>query len=153
ATGGPSRRCVDMHALTIREREYAGLARGVRAAIVLPPLFALALLVIKQTEMAGFAVFGTFAHLVMIDYDPTKAARSLEAGALTGLGAILIGLGTLASAEIGLAVAVAAIAGFLAEWRWLAGGVIAVIRPALLMAFMLAVAVPTSPGVLPPLLC
>jgi hypothetical protein len=39
----------------------------VRAAIVVPSLFALGLLVIKQPQMAGFSVFGTFAHLVILD--------------------------------------------------------------------------------------
>jgi hypothetical protein len=47
-----------MQGLTARERGYTGRARGMRAAIVLPPLFALALLVIKRTEMPGFPVFG-----------------------------------------------------------------------------------------------
>jgi hypothetical protein len=142
-----------MNALNAHERQLAGLARGLRAAIVLPPLFALALFVIKQPEMAGLAVFGTFAHLVMVDYHPARETRSLESGALTALGAVVIGVGALASTDIWLAVGGAAIVGFLAEWRWFARGAIGVIRPALLMAFMLAVAVPTSPSALRPLLC
>src|SRR5215471_7070859 len=124
-------RGADMHALTTREKASIGLARGMRAAIVLPPLFALALLLVKQTEMAGFAVFGTFAHLVMVEYDPAKEARSFESGALTVLGAILIALGTLASTNTWLAIGGAAIAGFLAERRWSGRGVITAIRPAL----------------------
>ncbi len=142
-----------MKALNAHEGHLAGLARGLRAAIVLPPLFALALFVIKQPAMAGLAVFGTFAHLVMVQYDTADGARSLEAGTLTALGTIVIGLGTLASTSTWLAVGGAAIAGFLAQWRWLSRGSIAVIRPALLMAFMLAVAVPTSLDALPSLLC
>lgn len=64
-----------MEALNVRQRRVAGLARAVRAAIVIPCLFALGLLVIKQPEAAGFAVFGTFAHLVMVDYDRAGGAR------------------------------------------------------------------------------
>jgi hypothetical protein len=137
-----------MQGLTEQERACTGL----RAAIVLPPLFASALL-INQTEMAGFVVFGTFAHLVMVSYDPAGEARSLEAGTLTVLGAILIGLGTLASMSTWTAVGGAAIAGFLSQWRSVARGSIAAIRPALLMAFMLAAAVPTPAGSLPLQLC
>jgi len=60
---------IPMEALNGRQQRLAGLARAVRAAVVVPSLFALALLVIRQPEVAGFAVFGTFAHLVMVDYD------------------------------------------------------------------------------------
>jgi hypothetical protein len=141
---------VSMQAINARERCLTGLARGMRAAIVVPLLFALALLVTKQPEMAGFAVFGTFAHLVMVNYSTASGARSAESGALTLLGTILVSLGTLMSANLWLAVGGAVTAGFLAEWPALAMGRFAVIRSALLMAFMLAVAVPTPLRSLPP---
>jgi len=54
-----------MKAVNAHERSLAGLARSVRAAIVVPSLFALALIVFKQPELAGFAVLGTFAHQVL----------------------------------------------------------------------------------------
>jgi hypothetical protein len=102
-----------MRPLEAQERQLTGLARGTRAARSwLPPLLALALLVTEQPEMAGFGVFGTFAHLVMVNYHPAKGARSAESGTLTAMGAILVVLGTLASPNIWLAVPGAAIAGF-----------------------------------------
>jgi hypothetical protein len=113
-------------------------------------LFALALFAVKEPVMAGFAVFGTFAHLVMVNYSTAEGARSAEAAALTLLGMILVSLGTLVSANLWLAVAGAVIAGFLAEWPALATGRFTVIRSALLMTFMLAVAVPTPLRSLPP---
>ena len=134
-----------MKALTARQRRLAGLARAVRAAVVVPSLFALALLVLKQPEVAGFAVFGTFAHLVMVDYDPAGRARSAESAMLTLLGAIMVSLGTLASANVWLAVGGAIVVGFLTESSPLASGHIAVIRTALLLSFMLGAAVPASP--------
>jgi hypothetical protein len=136
-----------------RERRLTGVARGMRAAIVLPMLFALALLVIRQPAMAGFAVFGTFAHLVMVNYSKERAARSAECVTLTLLGAIMVIAGTFASEQLWLAVAGAVAAGFLAEWPALASQHLVVIRPALLMAFMLAVAIPTPLRSLPPELC
>src|SRR5262245_53763337 len=107
------------------QRRLAGLARAVRAAVVVPSLFALALLVIKQPEVGGFAVFGTFAHLVMVDYDRAGRARFAEAAMLTLLGAIMARLGTLASANVWLAVGGAIVVGFLTELSLLASGRIA----------------------------
>jgi hypothetical protein len=135
---------IAMEALNARQRRLVGLAQAARAAIVVPSLFALALFVIKQPDVAGLAVFGTFAHLVMVDYDPVGKARSAEAAMLTLLGAIMVSLGTLASARAGLAVGTATVAGFLAEFSPLVRGKIAVIRTALLLSFMVGVAVPTS---------
>jgi hypothetical protein len=145
-----------MQLLNTHERKLAGIARGVRAAIVLPLLFALSLVVIGKPGMAGFTVFGTFAHLVMVDYSTSKAARLAESGTLTVLGAVLVTLGTGASTNLWLAVASAAGAGCLSQFptEWLAPvrAKVSVLRSALLMTFMLAVAVPTPLHSLPPLL-
>jgi PPE-repeat protein len=131
-----------MKTLTRHEKRLAGLARAARAAIVVPSLFALAFLVIGQPEMAGFAVFGTFAHQVMVRYDPEGMARFTQSATLTLLGAIMLSLGTLASTNIWLTVTGAAIVGFLSEIPGLAGGRIRVIRGALVLTFLLAVVVP-----------
>jgi fusaric acid resistance family protein len=148
---------VFMQLLNAHERKLTGLARGVRAAIVLPLLFALSFVVIGQPVMAGFAVFGTFAHLVMVDYSSSKGARLAESGTLTALGAVLVTLGTIASTNLWLAMAGAVTAGLLsrfpAEWPASAQGQVSALRPALLMTFMLAVAVPTPLHSLPPQLC
>jgi len=114
----------------------------------MPLLFALSFVVIRQPVMAGFAVFGAFAHLVMVDYNVDAAARSTQAAILTVLGAILIALGTLFSPSLWLAVGGATIAGLLAKYPAAKSAEknLAALRPALLMAFMLAVAVPTPSG-------
>jgi hypothetical protein len=131
-----------MNAVSAHERSLAGLARSVRAAIVVPSLFALALIVFKRPELAGFAVFGTFAHQVLVNYDAAGRARFAQSAMLTTLGAIMLSLGTLASANAWLAVSGAVAVGFLSEMPPLTRGRIAAIRSALLLAFMLAVAVP-----------
>src|SRR5215475_2246041 len=134
-----------MKAVTARERSLARPARSLRAAIVVPSLFALAVLVFKQPELAGFAVFGTFAHQVLVNYDAAGRARFVQSAMLTALGAVMLSLGTLASASVWLAVSGAIAVGFLSEAPPLAVGRIAAIRRALLLAFMLAVAVPAPP--------
>jgi hypothetical protein len=135
---------IPMEALNAHQKRLAGLARAVRAAVVVPSLFALELCVIKQPAAAGFAVFGTFAHLVMVDYGPAGRARFAEAAMLTLFGAIMVSLGTLASANAWLAAGGAIAVGFLTEFPTVARSHIVVLRPALLLSFMLGVAVPAS---------
>jgi hypothetical protein len=139
-----------MTTLDARQRHLAGLARSVRAAIIVPSLFATALFVTGKPEVAGFAIFGTFAHLAMVKYDHTWKVRSAESAILTALGAVAVGLGTLASATVWVAVSGAAAIGFLTEFSTVAAPRIAVIRTPLLLAFMLAVAVPASVDTLYP---
>jgi hypothetical protein len=131
-----------MKAVNAHVRSLAGLARSVRAAIVVPSLFALALIVFNQLELAGFAVFGTFAHQALVNYDAAGRVRFVQSAMLTALGAIMLSLGTFASASVWLAVSGAIAVGFLSEVPPLASGRIAAIRRALLLTFMLAVAVP-----------
>ena len=133
-----------MTTLDARQRHLAGLARSVRAAIIVPVLFASALFVTGQPEVAGFAIFGTFAHLVMVKYDHAWKVRSAQSAMLTASGAVAVGLGTLASGTMWLAVSGAAAIGFLTEFSIVAAPRVAVIRTPLLLAFMLAVAVPSS---------
>src|SRR5580704_14282028 len=130
-----------MKAVNAHKRSLAGLARSVRAAIVVPSLFALALIVFRQPELAGFAVLGTFAHQVLVNYDTAGRVRFVQSAMLTVLGAIMLSLGTLASGNAWLAVSGAVAVGFLSEVPPLSSGRIAAIRRALLLAFMAAVAV------------
>jgi hypothetical protein len=131
-----------MKAVNAHKRSLAGLARSVRAAIVVPSLFALALIVFRQPELAGFAVLGTFAHQVLVNYDTAGRVRFVQSAMLTVLGAIMLSLGTLASGNAWLAVSGAVAVGFLSEVPPLSSGRIAAIRRALLLAFMAAVAAP-----------
>jgi hypothetical protein len=133
-----------METLNIRQRELAALARSVRAAVVVPSLFALALSVIRQPQVAGFAIFGTFAHLVMVNYDHAWRTKAAQAATLTCFGAILVALGTLASANVWFAVSGAIAVGVLSEFSTVAASRWAVIRTPLLLAFMLAVAIPST---------
>jgi porin len=66
--------------LTTQDQKFAASARGLRAAIIVPSLFAIGLLAIKQSEIAAFSVFGTFAHLVMANYSAGRriGARRLR---------------------------------------------------------------------------
>ncbi len=133
-----------MKAPNAQERRLTGLARALRTAVVVPSLFALALLVIKQPAVAGFAVFGTFAHLVLTNYDPIGRVRFAQAGMLTLLGLIMVTLGTLASANVWFAVGSVCAVGALSELPALARGRLAAIRGAVLLSFLCAAAAPAQ---------
>jgi hypothetical protein len=131
-----------MKAVAAHQRRLAGLARSVRAAIVVPSIFALSLIAIKQPEMAGFAVFGTFAQQVLVNYDSAGTARYAQSAMLTIFGAAIISVGVLASTSAWVAVGGAATVGFLSELPSIGRWRLAPLRTALLLAFMLAVATP-----------
>jgi hypothetical protein len=131
-----------MKAVAAHQRRLAGLARSVRAAIVVPSIFALSLIAIKQPEMAGFAVFGTFAQQVLVNYDSAGTARYAQSAMLTILGTAVIGVGALASTSAWVAVGGAATVGFFSELPSIGRWRLAPFRTALLLAFMLAVATP-----------
>jgi Fusaric acid resistance protein-like len=132
-----------MPALNAHDRNLTALARSVRTAIVVSSLFAVALLVIKQPAVAGFAVFGTFAHQVLVNYDPQGMTRFAQSAMLTLLGVITVSVGTLASGSVWLAVSVTFVAGILSELPELTSSRVSAIRQALLLSFLCAVAVPT----------
>jgi len=135
-----------METLSLSQQRLAGLARAVRAAVAVPTLFVLALVVIAQPQTAGFAVFGTFAHLVVVDYDTAGRVRSAEAAVLTVLGAALVSLGILVSTNLLLTAGGAVVIGVLAESPALACIRMTALRTVLLLAFMLAAAVPATAG-------
>jgi hypothetical protein len=55
--------------LNRHQQHIVALARATRAAIILPALFGLLIFSVKDMQAAGFAVFGTIAHVVMKSYD------------------------------------------------------------------------------------
>ena len=54
------------------------LHRALRAAIVNPAVFAFTLLVIRNLQVATFAVFGCFGLLVMADFGGPRRPRALR---------------------------------------------------------------------------
>ena len=81
---------------------FAALRRAARAAIVIPPVLAFNTLVLHGGQNVIFAVFGCFALLVMSDFGGQRAARALAYLTAAVVGALLVAIGTLASAFAGL---------------------------------------------------
>ena len=70
------------------DRGYAALRRAGRTAIVMPALFAVGTKVVDDAMVATFAVFGSFAMLLLVDFggplrdrvDPHRGLRGVGEG-------------------------------------------------------------------------
>ena len=120
--------------------------RAVRAAVVVPTVFALGSVVIADAQLATFGAFGSFALLLFVDFPGNRGSR-LAAYLMLGVsGVVLISLGTLASRVSWLAVAAMAVAGFAVLFAGVISSVIAAAGRAALLTFILAVMLPGDPG-------
>jgi hypothetical protein len=131
-----------MAILNSRMRRTAAVAKAGRAAIVLPGLLGFLIFFVKDAQAAGFSVFGTFAHLVMTNYDPRRKERVLQALTVTFCGAVMIAWGTAVSTWLWLAVVSASFVGFATQTASLFQGMIGASRTVVLLAFMVAVTAP-----------
>src|SRR5215510_4129928 len=98
--------------LNRRRQRTAAVAKAARTAIILPGLFGVLLFFVKDVQEAGFAVFGTFAHLVMTNNDPQWKKRLVQVGTLTFCGVVMIAWGTAVSMWLWLAVLSACVVAF-----------------------------------------
>ena len=125
------------------------LHRAVRAAIVPPATFAFTLLVIRDAQVATFAIFGCFALLVMADFGGPRRARAVAYVATTFVGAALVALGTALSPSLAAGAAVMLVVGFALAMTGVFGGYLAASQTPLLLAFVLAVTIPASASAIP----
>jgi uncharacterized membrane protein YccC len=125
------------------------LHRSVRAAIVIPATFAFTLLVIRDLQVATFAVFGCFALLVMADFGGDRRTRAAAYVAATLAGAALVSVGTVVSPNAALGSAMMLLVGVTLSFTGVFGGYLAAAQTALLLAFVLAVSLPASVAAIP----
>jgi hypothetical protein len=122
-----------------RDRDLVALRRGGRAAIVMPAMFALSEEVIGNPTVATFAVFGSVAMLLLVDFGGPLRER-LQAQASLGLmGAVFVCVATLASRSVWLAAAAMALVGFAVIFAGVVSSVLASATTSLLLAFILPV--------------
>jgi uncharacterized membrane protein YccC len=81
----------------------AAAIRAIRAAIVIPSLFALTDVVIGNLQMATFAAFGGFATLVLTTFGGTRRDKLIAHAELALVGTLLIVIGTVVSSSTAIA--------------------------------------------------
>jgi len=128
---------------------FAALRRAARAALVIPPVFAINTLVLHGGQNVIFAVFGCFALLVMSDFGGQRPARALAYLTATLVGAALVTLGTAASASAGVAAAVMFVVGFAIAFSRVFGGYVAAAQTGMLLSFVIAVSIPAPASAIP----
>ena len=115
----------------------------------MPVNFVIADRLIQNADTTLFAVFGSFAILVLADFSGPWKRRLVAYLSLAAAGFVLITLGTLCSQTPWLAVAAMAVVGFAILLSGVISGYFAAAGFAALLLFVIPVAFPGSPSVIP----
>jgi uncharacterized membrane protein YccC len=134
---GPLRAALEW--LRARDPGLAGARRAVRAAIVMPTMFAVGDRIVGNPEVATFAAFGSFAMLLLVDFGGSMRDRLQAQAALAVVGAVLVCAGTVASRSVWVAAVAMAVVGFAVLFAGVASSVLASATTSLLLAFILSV--------------
>jgi uncharacterized membrane protein YccC len=144
----PSRR-PRLSVATPADPGLAALRRAARAALVIPPVLAFNILVLHGGQNVIFAVFGCFALLVMSDFGGQRPARAVAYLTATFVGALLVTIGTLASASTVLATALMFVIGLAIAFSRVFGGYVAAAQTGMLLSFVIAVSIPAQASAAP----
>ncbi|HEV3096947.1 MAG TPA: FUSC family protein, partial [Candidatus Dormibacteraeota bacterium] len=132
-----------------RDPGLGALRRALRAALIVPLALAFALFVLRDPQDVIFIVFGCFALLVISDFGGLRPARAAAYLIATLVGAVLVALGTLASANPVLAAASMLVIGVGLTFARVFGGYVAAGQTGMLLAFVIAVSIPASVSTIP----
>jgi uncharacterized membrane protein YccC len=123
--------------------------RAVRAAVVVPALFAVAYKVIGDSQMTLFATFGGFATLVIANFGGTRRDKLVSHAGLAIAGSIVLIIGTAASHPTWLAVVVTIPVVFAVFFAGSAGPNAAAGVTPVLFAYVLPIASLGGPATIP----
>ena len=141
-----------MHPISWLSRHDQGLfafRRALRAAFVLPAVFAFGDKVLGNPTLAIFAAFGMFAMMLFVDFTGPMRERLQSLLGVGVVGGIFICLGTLASRDAYLAAACMVVVGFGVLFVGVISSILATATTALLLAFVLPVTSAGPPSVIP----
>jgi uncharacterized membrane protein YccC len=123
--------------------------RAVRAAIVVPGLFALCDQVFENLQMATFAAFGGFATLVLVTFSGTRREKLAAHTVLALAGTALVAVGTAANSPAAVAALVTLLVTFLVFFAGVTGPNAAAAVNGALLAYVLPAASPGTVGMIP----
>jgi uncharacterized membrane protein YccC len=127
----------------LRGKDPDGLAvkRSVRAAVVLPCAFGVAHLAFADPQVSLFAAFGSFALLLLVEFQGKPRARLVSYVGLLLVGACLVSMGTALSQDKVASVVAMAVVAFVVLYAGVASQSVATASTAILLMFVLPVAV------------
>ena len=123
--------------------------RGIKAAVVVGGNFAIASQLFKDSQMATFAAFGSFALLLFANFPGGWRARLWDYVGLGVVSVVLISLGTLAARPDWLATVAMLVVGFGVLFAGVVSSVINGGAQAALLTFLLAILLPSGIESLP----
>ena len=123
--------------------------RAVRAAVVVPGVFALAYEVIGNLQMATFAAFGGFATLVLASFGGSRRDKLIAHTGLAVTGSVLLIIGTAVNSNTALAASVTLVVAFVVLFAGVAGPDAASGGAAAMLAYVLPAASPGTIHMIP----
>ena len=124
-----------------KDPDFAAVKRSVRAAVVMPAVFAIGHLAFSDSQIGLFGAFGSFALLLLVDFPGRPRTRLFGYIGLFGVGVCLISLGTVASSHEVVAVVSMFLVGFAVLFAGIVLPQAAIAATAALLLFVLPVAV------------
>jgi uncharacterized membrane protein YccC len=115
--------------------------RSVRAAVIMPSVFALAHGIFSDPQVGLFGAFGSFALLLLVEFTGRLRTRIVSYGGLFVIGACFTALGTVVSTYKVAAVVAMALVGFAVLFAGILAPQAATASTAALLLFVLPVAV------------
>ena len=115
--------------------------RSVRAAVVIPAVFAVTHAIFSDPQVSLFGAFGSFALLLLVEFTGRPQIRLASYGGLLVVGACFTVLGTVVSTHKVAAVATMALVGFVVLFMGVVAPQAATASTAALLTFVLPVAV------------
>jgi uncharacterized membrane protein YccC len=117
------------------------IKRSVRAAVIMPSVFALTHALFSNPQVALFGAFGSFALLLLVEFTGRPHVRLASYGGLYVGGAVLIALGTVVSTHKVAAVVTMAVVGFAVLFSGIVAPQAATATTAALLTFVLPISV------------
>ena len=114
------------------------LKRSVRAAVIMPLVFAIAHVAFSNPQVALFGAFGSFALLLLVEFTGPPRSRLVSYGGLYLVGACFTVLGTLVSTHKVAAVVTMAVVGFAVLFTGIVAPQAATASTAALLTFVLS---------------
>ena len=130
-----------MHWIRSKDPDLLVVKRSVRAAVVIPSVFAIAHAAFSDPQVGLFGAFGSFALLLLAEFTGRPRTRIASYGGLSVVGACFTVLGTVVSTNKVAAVVAMALVGFAVLFTGIVAPQAATASTAALLTFVLPVAV------------